>query len=231
MDQAYRIGGTCLYEDLPYLICEEFDAICEEFDQEREDLVAQIIKKVRGKNGISGDGLQKLLFPKVRGSQIFLSHAFKDKDKALYIRECIETEQPQCRVFIDSLYWQSVYEAQEELKKLGASNAAKNLYPMLCVALAQMIQTCRYFIFIETKHSLGVVQDLQDDLNNLHTQSSWIYYELQIARLFLKQKQPQIQASLERLNESAEIPFYYNVTSILKAMKLISLDSLVRQLK
>ncbi len=232
MYEAYRVRNEDLYKGIFY-------GISEEFNKDKKDLVNLIVKEVSSPNGIRADELQELLFSRVEGSHVFLSHSFDDRDEALCVKEYIETNQPWCKVFIDSLCWQSVYDAQEVLEEqYGMDGITKNLYPMLCVALAQMIQACRSFVFLETKNSVSTIRSLDEwkirggrsDYDQ-YTQSSWIYYELQIAQLLLKQKKGRMRASQESIVESFGISFNYSVRDVLKGMQLVSLDSLLNKLR
>ncbi|WP_104749466.1 hypothetical protein [Helicobacter cynogastricus] len=192
--------------------------------------LVEIFKKACQSGKFMGKELQEMLFPK--GKQcVFLSHAHDDFSKACYVKAVIESQMSQYEVFIDSLYWQHVRKAQAKLEKeYRADSVAEHLHAMLFTALAQMIQSCKCFIFVETEGSIT----MSDVRGSRYTHSPWIYFELQMASLLLKQRK------IGRLDESfglesqdfKPMPCYYGVEDILASGRMtpIKLEELLKKL-
>lgn len=161
-----------------------------------------------------GTKMQEALFPQISQTSIFLSHSYSDVGMALAIKNRIESKCKNTKVFIDSLYWGSVYKAQEYIERkfdCDTGSILKYLHIMITTAIAQMIQSSKYFLFLESENSISDMQSFNPNaktnaiyaslLKNPHnkrknTQSPWIYYELQIAKMF--EVQNLVEASFEK---------------------------------
>lgn len=172
----------------------------------------------------NGTKMQEMLFPQIPQTSVFLSHSYGDIDQALAIQAQIKSKN--VKVFIDSLYWQSVYKAQEKLSKnYDYDSVLKHLHVMLITAIAQMIQSSQYFLFLQSDNSIS---DIQGNNTNKKTQSPWIYYELKIAEML---EQPLNTYAPQELFESGmEAPSmkcFFDVKSIVDDMQEISLESFI----
>ncbi|GAA8624621.1 hypothetical protein HpBT321_07600 [Helicobacter pylori] len=80
-------------------------------------------------------------------------------------------------------------------------------------SLEYMIKKCPYFVFLQSKNSVSLNQDLLGI-----TYSAWIYEELKIAHSLIADNT--LQARIKAMRVS------HNITNLLRRFKLISLDSL-----
>ncbi|TKX29181.1 hypothetical protein [Campylobacter aviculae] len=201
-----------------------------EYNKNKEDLT-NIIKECYNLKNESFDGtkMQNYFFPQISQTSIFLSHSYKDIKKALYIKSEIENNYKNVKVFVDSLYWQSVYDAEINLAKQYQTNTVlKNLHIMISTAITQMIQSSRYFIFLESENSIIDIK------HNKTTESPWIYFELKIANMFnQKEITYGYENFLESLQENRKIPMrcFFNIDDIIKNMTEIKLNDLLNMLK
>lgn len=191
---------------------------------DKEELASKILGCYNADNDrFDGTKMQEMLFPQIPQTSVFLSHSYGDIDQALAIQAQIKSKN--VKVFIDSLYWQSVYKIQEELSKYDPDSVLKHLHVMLITAIAQMIQSSQYFLFLQSDNSIS---DIQGNNINKETQSPWIYYELKIAEM-LKQP-PSTHTSQELFESGMEAPSmkcFFDVESIVNGMQKITLESFI----
>lgn len=121
---------------------------------------------------------------------IFLSHSHSDEKKAIaisyYLKKWFDLD-----CFVDSCVWGY---AETLLKKLDKKYCKKNgktfdydcrngttahVHLMLNSALMEMMQSCSFFVFLQTDNSL---QTNRKGVENW-TYSSWIYSELNMSRI------------------------------------------------
>lgn len=203
-----------------------------------EEKLARKIQKLYddAKSGyFDGTKMQEVLFPEISQTNIFLSHSYSDIGKVLAVKREIEKSKG-ANVFIDSLYWDSVYKAQKYLTeklKYDDGSVLKNLHIIITTAIAQMIQSSKYFLFLESKNSIsGIETRIGSVLQKAHgkpkiTQSPWIYYELQIAKMLERQKLP-LEASTESHRNLMKC--FFDVEDIIDNMKKTRLEDFIKQL-
>ncbi|GAA9644606.1 toll/interleukin-1 receptor domain-containing protein [Helicobacter pylori] len=114
--------------------------------------------------------------PQLKNTQVFLSHSHADKNKALKVKNYLESETNH-RIFIDSLFWDYKDDVLNELEKYDNTSKIKDAFTLILrESLQDMIEKCPYFVFLQSNNSVSCNQDL-----SCITYSAWIYEELKIA--------------------------------------------------
>ncbi len=153
--------------------------------------------------------------PQLKDAQVFLSHSHADKNKALKVKNYLESETNR-RVFIDSLFWDYKNNILKEIKKhhIDVSKIEDAFTLILRESLQDMIEKCPYFVFLQSNNSVSLNQDL-----SRITYSAWIYEELKIAHSLIVDSARQ-ESHIKAMRVS------HNITNLLRRFKSISLDSL-----
>ncbi|GAA8278127.1 toll/interleukin-1 receptor domain-containing protein [Helicobacter pylori] len=113
--------------------------------------------------------------PQLKNTQVFLSHSHADKNKALKVKNYLESETNH-RVFIDSLFWDYKDDVLNELENYDNTSKIKDAFTLILrESLQNMIEKCPYFVFLESKNSVS-----NQGLSHT-TYSAWVYEELKIA--------------------------------------------------
>ncbi|TPH68008.1 TIR domain protein [Helicobacter pylori] len=114
--------------------------------------------------------------PQLKDAKVFLSHSHADKNKALKVKNYLESETNH-RVFIDSLFWDYKDNVLNKLAKYDNTSKIKDAFTLILrESLQDMIEKCPYFVFLQSNNSVSCNQDL-----SCITYSAWIYEELKIA--------------------------------------------------
>ncbi|GHR95894.1 hypothetical protein VN0682_14670 [Helicobacter pylori] len=161
--------------------------------------------------------------PQLKSAQVFLSHSHADKNKALEVKNYLESETDH-RVFIDSLFWDYKDDVLNELSEYDKTSKIKDAFTLILrESLQDVIEKCPYFVFLQSKNSVSN-QGLSHNQDLLKiTYSAWIYEELKIANTFITDttlKESHIKAMCVS----------YDVTNLLRRFKPISLDSLCKKI-
>ncbi|GAA7569340.1 toll/interleukin-1 receptor domain-containing protein [Helicobacter pylori] len=113
--------------------------------------------------------------PQLKDAQVFLSHSHADKNKALKVKNYLESETNH-RVFIDSLFWDYKDNVLNKLAKYDNTSKIKDAFVLILrESLQDMIEKCPYFVFLQSSNSVS-----NQGLSCI-TYSAWIYEELKIA--------------------------------------------------
>ncbi len=113
--------------------------------------------------------------PQLKSAQVFLSHSHADKNKALKVKNYLESKTNH-RVFIDSLFWDYKDDVLNELEKYDNTSKIKDAFTLILrESLQDMIEKCPYFVFLQSNNSVS-----NQGLSCI-TYSAWIYEELKIA--------------------------------------------------
>ncbi|GAA9306958.1 toll/interleukin-1 receptor domain-containing protein [Helicobacter pylori] len=114
--------------------------------------------------------------PQLKNAQVFLSHSNADKNKALEVKNYLESKTNH-RVFIDSLFWDYKDDVLNKLAEYDDISGIEDAFTLILrESLEYMIKKCPYFVFLQSKNSVSLNQDLLGI-----TYSAWIYEELRIA--------------------------------------------------
>ncbi len=192
------------------------------------DRIAQKIRNILKKHGSRKDiilnhrELQEAFFspfkPQLKNAQVFLSHSHADKDKALEVKNYLEN-QTKRKVFIDSLFWDYKDDVLNKLAEYDDISGIEDAFTLILrESLQDMIEKCPYFVFLQSKNSVSLNQDLLKI-----TYSAWIYEELRIANTFIADTALQ-ESRIKAMRIS------YDVTNLLRRFKPISLNGLCNEI-
>ncbi|MGN8470032.1 TIR domain protein [Helicobacter pylori] len=193
------------------------------------DRIAQKIRNILKKHGSRKDiilnhrELQEAFFspfkPQLKNAQVFLSHSHADINKALEVKDYLEEYLDAECVFIDSLFWDYKDDVLNKLAEYDDISGIEDVFTLILrESLECMIKKCPYFVFLQSKNSVSLNQDLLKI-----TYSAWIYEELKIANTLIADttiKESHIKA----------MRISYDITNLLGRFKPISLDSLCKKI-
>ncbi|UOS24413.1 toll/interleukin-1 receptor domain-containing protein [Helicobacter pylori] len=149
--------------------------------------------------------------PQLKNTQVFLSHSHADKNKALKVKNYLESETNH-RVFIDSLFWDYKDDVLNELEKYDNTSKIKDTFTLILrESLQNMIEKCPYFVFLESKNSVS-----NQGLSHT-TYSAWVYEELKIAHS-IRESRP------TPMMESWQVS--HNISPFLESLETITLSEL-----
>ncbi|GAA6839910.1 toll/interleukin-1 receptor domain-containing protein [Helicobacter pylori] len=152
--------------------------------------------------------------PQLKSTQVFLSHSHADKNKALKVKDYLESETNH-RVFIDSLFWDYKDNVLNKLAEYNDTSKIEDAFTLILrESLEDMIKKCPYFVFLESKNSVSLNQDLSRT-----TYSAWIYEELKIAHSIRESR-------LTPMTESWQV--FHNISPFLESLETITLKKLSR---
>ncbi len=107
--------------------------------------------------------------PQLKNAQVFLSHSHADKNKALKVKNYLESETNR-RVFLDSLFWDYKDDVLNELEKYDDTSKIEDAFTLILrESLQDMIEKCPYFVFLQSNNSVS-----NQGLSRI-TYSAWIY--------------------------------------------------------
>ncbi|GAA8535693.1 toll/interleukin-1 receptor domain-containing protein [Helicobacter pylori] len=91
----------------------------------------------------------------LKNAQVFLSHSHADKNKALKVKNYLESETNH-RVFIDSLFWDYKDNVLNKLAKYDNTSKIKDAFVLILrESLQDMIEKCPYFVFLQSNNSVS----------------------------------------------------------------------------
>ncbi|GAA7493041.1 toll/interleukin-1 receptor domain-containing protein [Helicobacter pylori] len=153
--------------------------------------------------------------PQLKNAQVFLSHFHADKNKALKVKNYLESETNH-RVFIDSLFWDYKDDVLNELAKYDDTSKIKDAFTLILrESLQDMIEKCPYFVFLKSKNSVS-----DQELSRI-TYSAWIYEELKIAHS-IRESRP------TPMMESWQV--FHDISPFLENLETITLKELSQQI-
>lgn len=193
------------------------------------DRIAQKIRNILKKHGSRKDivlkrnEIKEAFFspfkPQLKNTQVFLSHSHADRNKALEVKNYLEEYLDAECVFIDSLFWDYKDDVLNKLAEYDDISGIEDVFTLILrESLECMIKKCPYFVFLQSKNSVSLNQDLLKI-----TYSAWIYEELKIANTLIADttiKESHIKA----------MRISYDITNLLGRFKPISLDSLCKKI-
>ncbi|GAA6828236.1 toll/interleukin-1 receptor domain-containing protein [Helicobacter pylori] len=151
--------------------------------------------------------------PQLKNAQVFLSHSHADKNKALKVKNYLESETNH-RVFIDSLFWDYKDNVLNKLAKYDNTSKIKDAFVLILrESLQDMIEKCPYFVFLQSNNSVSN-QGL-----SCTTYSAWVYEELKIAHS-IRESRP------TPMMESWQV--FHGISPFLEHLKTITLSELSR---
>ncbi|WQT01944.1 toll/interleukin-1 receptor domain-containing protein [Helicobacter pylori] len=153
--------------------------------------------------------------PQLKNAQVFLSHSHTDKNKALKVKNYLESKTNR-RVFIDSLFWDYKDDVLNELAKYDDTSKIEDAFTLILrESLQDMIEKCPYFVFLQSNNSVS-----NQGLSRI-TYSAWIYEELKIAHS-IRESRP------TPMMEDAKVS--HNISPFLEDLEIITLKKLSQQI-
>ncbi|GAA7719183.1 toll/interleukin-1 receptor domain-containing protein [Helicobacter pylori] len=145
--------------------------------------------------------------PQLKNAKVFLSHSHADKNKALKVKNYLESETNH-RVFIDSLFWDYKNNVLKEIKKhhIDVSKIEDAFTLILRESLQNMIEKCPYFVFLQSNNSVS-----NQGLSRT-TYSAWVYEELKIAHSIRESRPTPMMESWQVFHDIS--PFLENLETI-----------------
>ncbi|KNE14287.1 TIR domain protein [Helicobacter pylori] len=151
--------------------------------------------------------------PQLKDAKVFLSHSHADKNKALEVKNYLESETDH-RVFIDSLFWDYKDDVLSKLAEYDNTSKIKDAFTLILrESLQDMIEKCPYFVFLQSNNSVS-----NQGLSRT-TYSAWIYEELKIAHS-IRESRP------TPMMESWQV--FHNISPFLESLETITLKKLSR---
>ncbi|MFP6304603.1 toll/interleukin-1 receptor domain-containing protein [Helicobacter pylori] len=158
--------------------------------------------------------------PQLKNAQVFLSHSHADKNKALEVKNYLEN-QTNHKVFVDSLFWDYKDDVLNKLAEYVGYDDISGIEDAFTLILREslecMIKKCPYFVFLQSKNSVSLNQDLLGI-----TYSAWIYEELRIAHSISS------ESRLTIMMESFQVS--HNISPFLEHLETITLRKLSQQI-
>ncbi|WRC92584.1 toll/interleukin-1 receptor domain-containing protein [Helicobacter pylori] len=152
--------------------------------------------------------------PQLKNAQVFLSHSHADKNKALKVKNYLEEDLDAECVFIDSLFWDYKDDVLNKLAEYDDISGIEDAFTLILrESLEYMIKKCPYFVFLQSKNSVSLNQDLLGI-----TYSAWIYKELKIAHSISR------ESRLTIMMESFQVS--HNISPFLEHLETITLRKL-----
>ncbi|GAA7505823.1 toll/interleukin-1 receptor domain-containing protein [Helicobacter pylori] len=153
----------------------------------------------------------------LKSAQVFLSHSHADKNKALKVKNYLESRTKH-KVFVDSLFWDYKDNVLNELAKYDDTSKIKDAFTLILrESLQDMIEKYPYFVFLQSNNSVS-----NQGLSRT-TYSAWVYEELKIAHSLIADSALQ-ESRIKAMRVS------HNITNLLRRFKSISLDGLCKKI-
>ncbi len=145
---------------------------------EAAEKIHELIKNARYSNDnivLKRNEIKEAFFspfkPQLKNAQVFLSHSHADKNKALKVKGYLEEYLDAECVFIDSLFWDYKDDVLNKLAEYDDISKIEDAFTLILrESLEDMIKKCSYFVFLQSKNSVSLNQDLLGI-----TYSAWIY--------------------------------------------------------
>ncbi len=151
--------------------------------------------------------------PQLKNAQVFLSHSHADKNKALEVKNYLESETNH-KVFVDSLFWDYKDDVLNELAEYDDISRIEYAFVfILRESLQDMIEKCPYFVFLQSKNSVS-----NQWLSRI-TYSAWIYEELKIAHSISESRPIPMMESMQ---------VFHDISPFLESFETIRLSKLSR---
>ncbi|GHP51761.1 hypothetical protein VN0224_14160 [Helicobacter pylori] len=153
--------------------------------------------------------------PQLKDAKVFLSHSHADKNKALKVKGYLEEDLDAECIFIDSLFWDYKDGVLNKLAEYDDISRIKDAFTLILrESLEDMIKKCPYFVFLQSKNSVSLNQDLLGI-----TYSAWIYEELKIAHSISESRPIPMMESMQ---------VFHDISPFLESFETIRLSELSR---
>ncbi|WP_367699206.1 toll/interleukin-1 receptor domain-containing protein [Helicobacter pylori] len=210
-NQSILKSSTRLFNNQAYQV----DKVAEKIDK--------LIKNARYSNDdiiLNHNQIKEAFFnpfkPQLKNAQVFLSHSHADKNKALEVKNYLESETNR-RVFIDSLFWDYKDDVLSKLAKYDDISKIEDAFTLILrESLQDMIEKCPYFVFLQSSNSVSFNQNLLKI-----TYSAWIYEELKIAHSISESRPIPMMESMQ---------VFHDISPFLEHLETITLKKLSQQI-
>ncbi|GAA9602017.1 toll/interleukin-1 receptor domain-containing protein [Helicobacter pylori] len=155
--------------------------------------------------------------PQLKDAQVFLSHSHADKNKALKVKNYLESETNH-RVFIDLLFWDYKDNVLNKLAKYDNTSKIEDAFTLILrESLEDMIKKCPYFVFLESNNSVSLNQGLSQI-----THSAWIYEELKIAHSIRESRPTPMMESFQVSHDISPFLEHLETITLRKLSRIIN---------
>ncbi|GAA7649529.1 toll/interleukin-1 receptor domain-containing protein [Helicobacter pylori] len=176
--------------------------------------IYELIKDAKHSNDdiiLNHDKIKEAFFspfkPQLKNAQVFLSHSHADKNKAFKVKGYLESKTKH-EVFVDSLFWDYKDDVLNKLAEYDDISGIEDAFTLILrESLEYMIKKCPYFVFLQSKNSVSLNQDLLGI-----TYSAWIYEELRIAHSIRESRPTPMMESWQVFHDIS--PFLENLETI-----------------
>ncbi|WP_120885356.1 TIR domain protein [Helicobacter pylori] len=196
---------------------------------EAAEKIHELIKNARYSNDnivLKRNEIKEAFFspfkPQLKNAQVFLSHSHVDRNKALKVKGYLEEDLDAECVFIDSLFWDYKDDVLNKLAEYAEYDdndisVIEDAFTLILrESLQDMIEKCPYFVFLQSKNSVSLNQDLLKI-----TYSAWIYEELKIAHSISESRPIPMMESMQ---------VFHDISPFLESLKTITLKKLSQQI-
>ncbi|WP_441749760.1 toll/interleukin-1 receptor domain-containing protein [Helicobacter pylori] len=185
--------------------------------------ICELIRDAKHSNDdiiLNHDKIKEAFFspfkPQLKNAKVFLSHSHADKNKALKVKNYLESKTKH-EVFVDSLFWDYKDDVLNKLAEYDDISGIEDAFTLILrESLQDMIEKCPYFVFLQSKNSVSLNQDLLGI-----TYSAWIYEELKIAHS-IRESRP------TPMMESWQV--FHDISPFLENLETITLKELSQQI-
>lgn len=159
---------------------------------------------------IDAQKLQDGIFPVNENYDVFISHSHDDEELAIKLRNWIEIKL-KMTCFLDKEIWGSGNAILKEIDDLcwkpdrkfydynERNLTTSYVYVMLCNALMQAMDNCKFVFFLNTPSSITP----ESAHDNPQTHSPWLFYELSVLK-YIQKESGRIRKSFSRGRESLQ---------------------------
>ncbi|WP_033615977.1 toll/interleukin-1 receptor domain-containing protein [Helicobacter pylori] len=156
-----------------------------------------------------------LFKPQLKTVQVFLSHSHADINKALEVKNYLESETNH-KVFVDSLFWDYKDDVLNKLAEYDDISRIEDAFTLILrESLQDMIEKCPYFVFLQSKNSVS-----NQGLSRI-TYSAWIYEELKITHSISESRPIPMMESMQ---------VFHDISPFLESFETITLKKLSQQI-
>ncbi|MGL2887547.1 toll/interleukin-1 receptor domain-containing protein [Helicobacter pylori] len=144
--------------------------------------------------------------PQLKNAQVFLSHSHADKNKALKVKDYLESKTKH-EVFVDSLFWDYKDNVLNKLAEYDDTSKIEDSFTLILrESLEDMIKKCPYFVFLQSNNGVS-----DQGLSRI-TYSAWIYEELKIAHSIRENRPTPMMESMQVFHDIS--PFLEHLETI-----------------
>ena len=214
----------------------EFEGYIEDLEEMSSSITTKIIdyneqfKACVENEEIDAQKLQDGIFPVLNKYDVFVSHSHEDEELAIKFKKWIE-KNLDMSCFLDKEIWGSGDKILKKIDKLcwrperkvydyeERNLTTSYVHVMLCNALMQAMDNCRFAFFLNTPNSITAGSAWAEP----KTHSPWLFYELSVLK-YIRKESGSIMKSfprgMESLREGVHNVMSYPAVNLTKLPKL-----------